>query len=429
MMVVDASFILISDMVRASQDSDYTYTVSGGVATIVEYIGAGGVVRIPSTLGEYPTVAIKDQAFASCSTLTSVIIPDSVTSIGNNTFYNCNALTSVTIGNGVTTLGYYAFESCSALTTVTIGRNLTTIGPYAFYHCTSLTTMTIPDSITDIGNNAFDSCSALTSVTIGNGVTTIWDETFIFCKSLTTITIGNNVTTIENNAFDSCTSLTSLTIGRNVTTIGPYAFYSCSSLTTVTIPSSVIAIGDSAFRDCSSLTSITFLGSIAPTNVVSSWILNTSTEIRGHAYVASNFPAPGSIWNGLTMGEAIVSEHKPPIASFTWTPPNPKANQTITFDASASNDPDGSLTLYEWDWNNDSVYEESHTAPTATHTWPQAGNYSVTLRVTDNHGSTTTKIITISISSGGGTPGFESMIAIGAIAFVIFWKRTSKKHD
>jgi len=180
---------------------------------------------------------------------------------------------------------------------------------------------------------------------------------------------------------------------------------------------------------------------VAPTVVGEYWIDGTSRELKGHAYATSNFPPPGSGWNGLMMGTVISRENEPPIATFTWMPSNPTLNQTITFDAAASTDLDGSLTLYEWDWNNDSVYEESHTIPTAIYSWAQAGNYSVTVRVTDNNGSTSTKTITIPVSSGGGngdingngdtdnkgTPGFELIIVLGAIALIFLWKQKSKK--
>jgi hypothetical protein len=140
--------------------------------------------------------------------------------------------------------------------------------------------------------------------------------------------------------------------------------------------------------------------------------------------------------NGQDSGSAYTfttgdqnKSNEPPIINLTWTPSNPKPNQTIIFDASPSNDPDGVITLYEWDWNNDGIYEESHTNPTATHSWPQADNSSVTLRVTDNENTTITKTITVSVSSENGTnnkgtPGFELIFVIGAIAIsIILWKK------
>lgn len=82
------------------------------------------------------------------------------------------------------------------------------------------------------------------------------------------------------------------------------------------------------------------------------------------------------------------SPNQPPNADFSWLPETPATNESINFDASSSSDPDGSITLYEWDWNNDGVYEEAHPTPLATHTWENTGNYSVTVQVTDNAGAT-----------------------------------------
>jgi outer membrane protein assembly factor BamB/protocatechuate 3,4-dioxygenase beta subunit len=87
----------------------------------------------------------------------------------------------------------------------------------------------------------------------------------------------------------------------------------------------------------------------------------------------------------------------PPIAYYNWAPTNPGPGQTITFDASASYDPDGSIILYEWDWNNDGTYEEYHTNPSATISWSQPGNYPVRMRVTDNQGKTGKIIQTITV--------------------------------
>ena len=107
---------------------------------------------------------ISAYAFYHCSSLTSVVIPDSVISIGYGAFYWCNSLTSVTIGDSVTSIGNYAFYNCRRLTSVTMGDSVTSIGSSAFYHCSSLTSVVIPDSVTSIGYRAFYYCSRLKSI-------------------------------------------------------------------------------------------------------------------------------------------------------------------------------------------------------------------------------------------------------------------------
>lgn len=283
---------------------------------------------------------IWNAAFQDCTSLISVNIPGGITSIGENMFRSCTSLTSITIPDSVTSIGYAAFSSCSSLISINIPDSIDSIGDYAFSDCTSLTNVTIPEGVTTIGEGAFRICTSLTAIDVNannphyasidgvlfnkavttliqcpggkegvymipNGVTSIGDDAFTLCTSLTSVTIPDSVTSIGSNAFSDCTSLASVTIGSNVTSIGSAAFYSCTSLTSVTIPGNVTSIGDAAFQSCSSLTSIIFQGPVAPTNVGLIWIDGTDHGIRGHANSTSNFPAPGSYFNGLKMGDTL----------------------------------------------------------------------------------------------------------------------------
>ena len=232
-------------------DTAYYNNSSNWIDSVL-YIGNHLIEAKSSISGAYSvkegTICIGDWAFSDCDALTSVTIPDSVTSIGGSAFSYCTSLISVTLPNSVANIDSSAFSCCFSLTNVTIPDSVTSIGDYAFSDCTSLTSVTIPDSVSNIGSSAFSACDSLTSVTIPNSVTTINNNSFEYCTSLTSVTIPDSVTSIGRSAFEYCTSLTSVTIPDSVTSIGNRAFYSCNSLTSMTIPDSVTSIGSEAIH-------------------------------------------------------------------------------------------------------------------------------------------------------------------------------------
>ena len=249
-------------------------------------------VVIPDTYKGKPVTKIADEAFFGneCAKITSITIPDSVTSIGDEAFQGCSSLTSIEIPDSVESIGRWAFHCCTSLTSIEIPDSVTSIGGRTFFGCSSLTSITIPDSVTSIGEGAFSDCRSLTSIyvdknnehyksingnlyskdgknliqyaigkkgtafSIPDSVTSISDDAFSGCRSLTSIEIPDSVTSIGWGAFDGCSSLTSIEIPDAVTSIGGWAFCECTSLTSITIPDSVTSIGNDAFWGCSSLT-------------------------------------------------------------------------------------------------------------------------------------------------------------------------------
>ena len=149
-----------------------------------------------------------------------------------------------------------AFENSETLTSVIIPNSVTEIGYYTFADCISLTNIVIPDSVTEIGNSAFKRCTGLTSIVIPDSVTEIRGGTFFGCTGLTSIVIPDSVTEIGDEAFKGCTALKNITIPDSVTKIGNHAFSGCANLTSIVIPSSVTKIGSFAFENCPRLKSI-----------------------------------------------------------------------------------------------------------------------------------------------------------------------------
>lgn len=195
-------------------------------------------------------------AFARCSALSSVSLPYGITDINYSTFAYCTSLTSIKIPDSVTSVGVYAFQRCPALTTVHLGRNVTDICSGAFYNCEALSEISIPNKVISIGEYAFCNCNSLTSVTIPDSVEVLGTYAFYNCENLEYAYIGNGLSCITNHTFTDCENLKEVTFGTNIKTIGESAFYNCSELTELTFPDSLEKIGESAFCDCSNITKL-----------------------------------------------------------------------------------------------------------------------------------------------------------------------------
>ena len=247
---------------------DYEYALlDDGTIEITKYNGSADRLTIPAKIAGKTVTSIGYGAFAGCTFLTSVSIPDSVEQIGTNPFAACSALKTISVSPEhlyfATIDGVLFRKADKALisypagiksSTYTIPQGIAAIGDGAFYSCYSLTSVFIPDSVTSIGDSAFAFCSSLTSVSIPDSVTSIGDGAFSSCDSLTSVSIPDSVTSIGDSAFAWCSSLTSVSIPDSVTSIGDGAFYSCYHLTSVSIPDFVTSIGDSAFYYCFILT-------------------------------------------------------------------------------------------------------------------------------------------------------------------------------
>ena len=262
------------------------------------------------------TRIICNGAFYFCRSLSKIVIPSSVTSIGEWAFSNCGSLSTIVIPSSVTCIGDRAFSSCTSLKYISIPKSViglngnpfadwngklqclspnfineddilfnkdknkiisfrnqniesyvipssvTSIGDWAFSGCSSLSNIVIPSSVTSIGNGAFSDCCSLSNIVIPSSVTSLGNRAFEDCSSLSNIVIPSSVTSIGNDAFSKCSSLSNIVIPSSVTSIGDSAFLGCSSLSKIVIPSCVIKIGNGAFYSCRSLSEIVIPSSV-----------------------------------------------------------------------------------------------------------------------------------------------------------------------
>ena len=227
------------------------------------------------------TKIICDGAFNCCSALAEVVIPNSVTSIGNSAFANCNALSNIAIPDSVTSIGNYAFSSCCSLSDIIIPDSVENVGNGAFQYCSLLECISIPESVICLNGNPFvawigkleclspnfiyeddilynkDKSKIISfriqnieSYVIPTSITSIGDSAFSNCSSLSYIVIPNSVTSIGDSAFKFCSSLSKVVISDSVTRIGKSAFFYCSSLSYIAIPYSVTSVENIAFGGC-----------------------------------------------------------------------------------------------------------------------------------------------------------------------------------
>ncbi len=272
-------------------------------------------VVIPEEIDGIPVKLIDNYAFGRCSKLKSIVIPDSVTSIGKGVFNGCSSLSGISIPESVEVIGESAFEKCiglksiiipgnvagiadsmfagcSNLEEIVISEGVTNIGWNAFSGCSSLSSINIPGSVIIIGRSSFENCN-LKSVVIEEGVVRIEENAFSGCSSLSKVVIPESVEAIETDVFSGCTSLEtagpigsgcdyefgwkeriptnafaecrnliSVSIPESVTLMGSYAFENCSSLSNIILPEGLTSVGERTFSGCSNLNSIVLPGGV-----------------------------------------------------------------------------------------------------------------------------------------------------------------------
>ena len=272
-------------LLKAPKKLDGIYSIRKGTKIICEeafrWSKTIGCLFLKSLVIPDSVTNIGDYAFWGCKSLKSLVIPDSVTSIGDYAFDDCTSLSSLVIPEGVTSIGHCAFRGCYSLKSLVIpasvgniignpfsGWNgeLKCLSPYFIYDNKVLfdkdkskiiafrdkntTSYVIPDSVSCIEFGAFWKCYSLRSLVIPDSVSSIGYWAFWNCRSLTDIVIPDGVNSIGDRVFSGCCSLKSLVIPDSVSSIGESAFEDCGSLSSLVIPEGVTSIGHCAFRGC-----------------------------------------------------------------------------------------------------------------------------------------------------------------------------------
>ena len=280
MVLVTALVVSVCSSAQEVNGITYRFDKDKKEATVVEKRIQGqnspvpykGAVNIPESVTyggvTYKVTSILGGAFSGNTELTSVTIPNTVVSIGQQAFILCSGLTSLTIPASVSSVGPGAFKGCSNLTSFVVDKDnkffdsrdncnaLINTGANELLVGFNITV--IPNTVTKIGTGAF-STSEITSIVIPNSVTSIAPQAFYCCENLKSVTLSDNLKTIGHDAFSNCISLESINLPSSLTKIDEYAFEWCKSLKEITLPAKLQFINEGAFKGCSSLTSVTNL--------------------------------------------------------------------------------------------------------------------------------------------------------------------------
>ena len=272
-------YIFYDNFIRYRINGDGTCSVIGYEDDFTSY----SYFAIPQTVNGMSVTSVEDEAFANCTSLCGIIVPDGITRIGNSAFSGCTqmewillpetlteigegafmscvSLGAVSIPNGVKTIPKEVFKSCLYLTNIELPESLTSIGENAFEHCINLMAIDIPDTVESIGTQAFGNCRSLQSVVWPAGAKVIQENTFYQCFALTYIELPDNVEEIDGSAFCYCSSLPTIVLPESLTYIGAFAFSDCASMLSVSLPESLNYIDMLAFTGCKNLSTVNYAG-------------------------------------------------------------------------------------------------------------------------------------------------------------------------
>ena len=237
---------------RAAEPGIYEYEQNGDEITISGLRPGEDrnvtEVLIPETIGDIPVTGIAEKAFCF-SAIQEVMIPDSVTSVGEEAFSDNDTLRKVVLSKEMTEIPSGMFDGCDGLQELEIPENIRTIGSNAFQE-TGLLHMELPETVTELGAGAFYWCSDLQSISIRGSLDEIPHSAFTNCFSLTQVELADGIRGIAKKAFAGCSSLEHMALPENLEQIGEYAFMDCRRLQVIYIPESVHEISSTSFYGC-----------------------------------------------------------------------------------------------------------------------------------------------------------------------------------
>lgn len=270
-----------------------TIIIEDGVTKIGEYAFSGCInlnnITIPNSV-----VYIGNKAFSECRKLTTAGPIGSGCSyefgwrdsIPDNAFNECGNLISVILPREILSIGNNAFYDCKRLTNIALPEGLQSLGEQAFYGCETIESIKIPESVTSIGDRAFEYCIEMKSIELPKTIENWGNQVLANCRELVRVILPTNITKIEANAFKGCSGLVNVVLPDGVTDIGVNAFFNCTNLEYIELPDSIVNIGDGAFSYCTALKEITIPEEV--TSIASAFTECTSLEkIRIPASVVS----------------------------------------------------------------------------------------------------------------------------------------------
>jgi predicted peroxiredoxin len=339
----DITFEIVSadDIIgEGSCGDNVSYTLYGGGNLVIRGNGAiedyseedgfrnltdkfGNHIEVTSVIIEEGVTKVGDYNFSGCEAIESVTLPESLTTIGNYAFEGCNKVARIIFSEKVIEIGNHSFEGCTALSELVLPEGLVELGEYAFSECTNITDIIIPQNVTEIKEGTFSYCENLLSVEFANHISKIGNSAFLRCNNLIFINIPKGIKEIGERAFALCENIEELHFDEGLERIGKFAFDGCNSLVSVNFPSTLVYCGGYAFSDCENLKYVDLVDIETFLNIEfdgcafwtggNTYVENVMLRLNGEVIKSVTIPAElgevsSNILSGVGVSEVIIED-------------------------------------------------------------------------------------------------------------------------